>query len=187
MLLNTLIRQNLASLHLAFILLICGITIKAQDTIPYKIIIDGKLKWSDFTGVIDRNSNFWATTYWNVHYKYKIIQFHMDTVKIDLEVWPALKENSWVLPDKETTELLAHEQGHFDFARLLTLQFKKEAGSTVLLMNNYSRKLDSIFNADLDNIKQMEIQYDNETNHMWNRAAQKRWNKKISDMLQAEE
>jgi len=33
----------------------------------------------------------------------------------------------------------------------------------------------------------MEIQYDKETNHMWNRPAQKRWNDKIADMLKAAE
>lgn len=168
-------------------LLLFSITSKAQDTIPEKLIPDGKLKWSDYTGDIDKHSTYWATTYWNVHYKYRIVQFHQDTVEVDLQVWPALQGNSWVFPNKESAELLQHEQGHYDFARLLTLNFKKEADSTVLLMNNYSRKLDSIFNAALNNIRQMEIQYDNETNHMWNRIEQKRWNKKIGDMLKAAE
>jgi len=183
MLLNSLTKQKIAFLYLLFILLISCIAIKAQDTIPDKIIAGGKLEWSDYTGEIDKNSNYWATTHWFVHYKYEIIQFHGDTVKIDLQVWPALQGNSWVLPDKKTTELLQHEQGHFDFARLLSLEFKKEAGSTVLLINNCDRKLDSIFNTTLNNIKQMEIQYDDETNHMWNRTEQKKWNKKIADML----
>jgi len=187
MLLHSLIKQNLVFLHLFFMPMIFTVAVQAQDTIPYKVITDGKLKWSDYTGEVDKYSTYWATTYWNVHYKYKIVQFHHDTVTIDLQVWPALQENSWALPDKETTELLQHEQGHYDFALLLTLEFKKEADSTTLLMNNYNRKLDSIFNATLNNIQQMEIQYDNETNHMWNRPAQKRWNDKIADMLKAAE
>ncbi|HEX5152349.1 MAG TPA: hypothetical protein VFW07_12935 [Parafilimonas sp.] len=187
MLLNSLIKQNLAFLHLVCMLLISGIAIKAQDTLHEKLIAGGKLQWSDYTGEVDKHSAYWATTFWYVHYKYKIIQAHGDTVKIDLQVWPALQEKSWVLPDKKSPELLQHEQGHFDLARLLTAEFKKEAGSTALLMNNYSRKLDSIFNAALTNIKQMEIQYDKETNHMWNRDAQERWNKKIADMLEAVE
>lgn len=185
MLLNSLTKQKIAFLYLLFILLISCIAIKAQDKIPDKIITGGKLEWSDYTGEIDKNSIYWATTHWFVHYKYEIIQFHGDTVKIDLQVWPALQGNSWVLPDKKTTELLQHEQGHFDFARLLSFEFKKEAGSTVLLINNCDRKLDSIFNAALSNIKQMEIQYDDETNHMRNRTEQKKWNKKIADMLKA--
>src|SRR6476659_5465978 len=67
MLLNSLIKQKIAFLSLLFILLIPGITIKAQATIPDQIIVDGKLKWSDYTGGIDRNSNYWATTHWYVH------------------------------------------------------------------------------------------------------------------------
>jgi len=187
MLLNFFIKQNLVFWHLVFMLLTFSITSIAQDINPERIIPDGKLKWSDYTGKVDQHSTYWSTTYWYVHYKYRVIQLQGDTVKVDLQSWPALQERSWVLPSKRSAELLQHEQGHFDLARLLALEFKQEAGSTVLLRNNYSRKLDSIFNADLYDIKQMEIQYDTETNHMWDRAAQERWNKKIADMIKAAE
>jgi predicted secreted Zn-dependent protease len=102
-------------------------------------------------------------------------------------VWTALQENSWVMPDKKSKELLRHEQGHFDFGRLLALEFEKQADSTLLRINNCGHKLDSIFNSIFNNIKQMNAQYDKDTNHMLNRKEQKRRNKKIADMLKAAE
>jgi hypothetical protein len=181
-------KQKIIFLMLCLCLPVCCIsTIKAQDSIPQKIIPEGKLQWSDFMDEADKNSEYWADTYWYVQYKYNILEFRGDTVIINLNVWPSLKTNSWVLPDKETDELLQHEQVHFDFARLVAFKFKNEAGSTILFKYNYPQKLDSIFNSILTNIMQMEKQYDDETNHMLNKPEQQRWNKKIADMLKEEE
>jgi len=184
---DSLLKQKITFFLLTFFILICCVLTKAQDTITVsdKRIIGGKLKWSDYTGQVDKSSNYWANTLWNVHYKDTIIQTHGDTVKLDLQVWTALQENSWVLPEKESKELQHHEQGHFDFGRLLALEFEKQADSTVLHINNCRHKLDSIFNSILNNVRQMNVQYDKDTNHMWNRKEQKRWNKKIADMLKA--
>lgn len=180
-------KQTLISFLLIFGFAFCISTIKAQDSLQDKLIEDGKLKWSDFAGKRDTISTYWATTNWYVRYKYSINHFQKDTVILDMNVWLFLKANSWVLVDKESDELLQHEQGHFDFARLLALEFKNEASSTVLLFGNYKYKLDSIFNALLTKISQMEIQYDKETNHMWNREEQELWNEKISAMLKEAE
>jgi hypothetical protein len=189
MFINSLLKQKTAFLLLQICLLLASGTsaVKAQDTIPNKPILNGKLQWNDYSGQVDKNSTYWASTHWYVHYKYKILQYLGDTVIIDLQVWPALKADSWVLPDKKTDELLQHEQGHFDFARLLVLQFKKETDSIVFLKYNYILKLDSIFNSLLNNIVQTEKQYDNETNHMLNKPEQEKWNEKLSLMLKAEE
>ena len=79
---------------------------------------------------------------------------------------------------REGFTVLEAEQGHFDFARLLTLEFKKAIRSTILLKTNYTSKIDSIFNAILASIREMEIQYDKETDHMLNAKKQKLWIKK---------
>ncbi|RYY19518.1 MAG: DUF922 domain-containing protein [Cytophagaceae bacterium] len=155
----------------------------AQATDVEKIIENNKLSWSDFSGQVNESSKYWATTNWRVTYKYKIVPLHKDTVVIDLSVTPVLKATSWVLPDRKSAELLVHEQGHFDFGLLVAAEFKKAIKSTVLLRSDYNQKVSFIFNSILSNVKQLEIQYDEETNHMKNKKEQLRWNVKISEML----
>ena len=156
----------------------------AQAVDADKVIENNKLSWSDFSGPLDETSKYWATTNWRVTYKYKAF-FRKDTATIDLIVTPVLKATSWVLPDKKSDELLVHEQGHFDFGLLVAAEFKKVIKSTVLLRSDYSQKISFIFNHILGNVKQLEIQYDEETNHMKNKKEQLRWNTKISEILKA--
>ena len=170
---------------LCFISFAKGTRCNAQDTDVDKVIENNKLSWSDFSGQVDENSKYWATTNWRVIYKYKTLPFHRDTVAIDLSVTPVLKATSWVLPDKKSAELLAHEQGHFDFGLLLAAEFKKAIKSTVLLRSDYNQKIGFVFNSILSSVKQLEVQYDEETNHMKNKKEQLRWNAKISEMLRA--
>ena len=158
----------------------CG----AQAIDADEIIENNKLRWSDFAGPIDETSKYWARTNWRVAYKYKAF-FRKDTVTVDLIATPVLKATSWVLPDKKSDELLVHEQGHFDFGLLVAAEFEKAIKSTVLLRSDYSQKISFIFNSIIGNVKQLEIQYDEETNHMKNKKEQLRWNTKISEMLKA--
>lgn len=160
-------------------------TCNAQTIDEGKVIESNKLSWSDFSGQVDENSKYWATTSWRVIYRYKTLPFHKDTVAIDLSVIPVLKETSWVLPDKKSAELLMHEQGHFDFGLLVAAEFKRAIKSTVLLRSDYNQKISFVFNSILSNVKQLEVQYDEETNHMKNKKEQLRWNAKISEMLRA--
>src|SRR5580700_2740475 len=79
-----------------------------------KTIPDGKLDWKYYTGQIDHNSGYWANTNCGINYKFSVMPSFKDTVKILLHVWTVLKNDSWVLPDKKSSELLEHEQGHLD-------------------------------------------------------------------------
>lgn len=148
-----------------------------------KIIPGDTLKWEYFTAKPDSNSNYWAETNWAVYYKYKIASFHVDTVTVDLKVWHVLKENSWVLKDKETEQLLHHEQGHFNLAIACGEEFKKAMDTTVLMIYNYDQKIDSVFNTVLKNITRLNVQYDKETNHMYNIEQQKQWDEKIMMLI----
>ena len=148
-----------------------------------KTIADGKLEWKYYTGQIDHNSSYWANTNCIVNYKFSVTPTLNDTVKILLHSWVVLKNDSWVLPDKKSSELLEHEQGHLDFAILCSLEFDKAVKSTTFLINNYSQKIDSLFKVTLNKYKLLEVQYDTETNHMIDRSKQAEWNKTLETML----
>ena len=175
-------------LHLIYFLLMILFTCCFTKTVcaqpaSDKVIPDDKLKWEYYTVKPDSDSNFWATTLWNVYYKYHVISFHFDTIKIQLQTWHTLRSDSWVLKDKESDELLHHEQGHFNTAILFEEEFKKAIDTTTLLLNNYDRKIDSVYNTVLQDIRELNVQYDKETNHMWDKEAQKHWDEKINDMI----
>jgi hypothetical protein len=161
--------------------------VAAQASTDDKIISGDTLKWEYFTGKPDSTSNFWATTNWGVYYKYTITSFHADTIKINLKVWHVLKGNSWILPEKESDQLLHHEQGHFNLAILCEDEFKKAIDTTTFLMTGYDQKINLIFNSVLNNIAEMEKQYDKETNHMYNLDEQKQWDEKIKKMIKETE
>ncbi|HLY72451.1 MAG TPA: hypothetical protein VKR53_22135 [Puia sp.] len=151
-----------------------------------KTIPDGKLEWNYYTGQVDYNSRYWANTNCGINYKFSIIPTFNDTVKILLHSWIVLKNDSWVLPDKKSNELLEHEQGHLDFAILCSLEFEKVVKSSTFLKINYSQKIDSLFKVTLNKYKMLEVQYDTETNHMLDRNKQAEWNKTLETMLKSQ-
>ena len=147
----------------------------------------GKISWSDFTGSAEPGSPYWARTEWRVTYKYKYKPWrpYSDTVKVDLDVQPLLKNTSWVIPNRQGDELLLHEQGHFNFALLLAARFKKAADAAVFTKVDHEQKLQVLFTQSLLDVKQLEEQYDSETNHMRNKIAQLAWNLKMEAWLKA--
>ena len=148
-----------------------------------KLIPGDKLKWEYYTGKPDSASGYWSSTYWTVFYHYKIASIRADTVKINVQLSHFLRGDSWVLQNKESDELLHHEQGHFNLAIVFETKFKQAIDTTTLLFFNYDKKIDSLYNAVLSNIRDMNVQYDKETNHMWNKEEQKRWDDKIAAMM----
>nr|GFC89441.1 hypothetical protein [Tanacetum cinerariifolium] len=81
--------------------------------------------------------------------------------------------------------LLLHEQGHYDMALLLAAIFKKQVGILVLRRGTYSQQVRELFAGILQEIKQLEVQYDVETEHRKNAAAQLVWDQKIALLLRA--
>jgi predicted secreted Zn-dependent protease len=148
-----------------------------------RIIPNGKLEWKYFTGQVDTNSTYWANTHCNINYRYIVTPSTGDTAKIILFSWAVLKNDSWIKPDRESDELLEHEQGHLNFAMACSLEFAKTIRNAVLLKTNYKQKIDSVFKAILGRYNRMEVQYDTETNHMFNRIKQAEWNKTLETML----
>ncbi|WP_460913524.1 DUF922 domain-containing protein [Spirosoma areae] len=156
---------------------------QVQPEYTSKIIANGKLKWEDFSGPVDPTSTYAATTHYQIVYTYKVISIRGSEVSLNLQVSTRLRGNSWVKPTQRSDELLAHEQGHFDIARIHALKFKKAILSTVLLKDTYREKINLVFQLHLTNAKLMGLQYDEETNHSLNKSEQKKWSQKLNDLL----
>jgi|GEM_PF-3012169 len=153
------------------------------QSVSDRIISGDSLSWAYYSIKSDSDSSYWANTVWAVYYKYKIVSFRFDTVKVELQTTRVLKGESWVLREKQSDELLRHEQVHFNMGILFELEFKYEVASTTLFIDDYGQKVDSVFNAVLKNIMDLNVEYDNETHHMWNKSKQQLWKAKIEEKI----
>jgi hypothetical protein len=135
---------------------------------------DKQIQWSDFSGKIE-NMPYNAYIYWNVDYSIRKLRFISDTAKVEVKVTCRINKRSWVKPDNKSDELLNHERGHFSIAQILSLELTNEYKRNFYLKQNYRYKIDSIFYAVKRPYTEMELRYDAETRHMYDTAAQNKW------------
>lgn len=170
-------------------LLLASSAARSQTAAPgTRLVPTGKLAWTDFTGVVDANSSYWAHTGWRVSYTYRPVRFRHDTVQLEVQVQPALLAGDcWVRPGRQSDGLLAHEQGHYDMALLLAAIFKKQVGLLLLKRDTYPQQVRELYTGILEEIKRLEVQYDTETEHRKNGPAQLVWEQKLALLLKAAE
>lgn len=150
-------------------------SLPAQTVIINGEKINRPLRWADFTGNPDNNTDLFAYTYWYVTYKWGPFSFKADTVKWKVEVTLELEKRSWQKPEKVSDSLLAHEQGHFNIGLLFARTFLQRVNNTVFFRHNYEARIAEIFKEELEKFRQLEIKYDQETDHFTNREQQQKW------------
>jgi hypothetical protein len=156
-----------------------------------EIIINGKpgnrpLIWSDFAGKQDKESTKDAYTYWNITYGHQGAVFKGDTVvfkelKVKLEL---NSRESWRKKEKESPELLKHEQGHFDIGRLFATELQQAFATEVFLRKDSQPRLQKIFSEALKKYTDLGLKYDKETDHSKNKPEQQKWNLLFETQLQ---
>ncbi len=172
--------------YICMALLIC----MASLAFSQEIIINGlnknrPLTWDDFKGVPDKSSYYDANTYWNITYNINGISFKGDTAKINrFSVILKLNENfCWVKPEKQTSILLKHEQGHFDLGLICQREITTQLNNTVFLKADFQNKIPTIFSSILEKYRLLGIQYDEQTDHSKNQAMQDKWNSFFAEAL----
>lgn len=167
-----------------FFLLLYNCALSAQTVIINGEKTNRPLRWEDFTGSPDNNTDLYAYTYWYVSYKWGPFQYKGDTVKWKVEVILELEKRSWRKQDKVTDSLLQHEQGHFNIGLLFAAAFKKRVDKTPFFRHNYETRIAEIFREELEKYRALEKEYDKETEHFHNREQQKKWDRFLSKELE---
>lgn len=93
------------------------------------------------------------------------------------------KQESWMKEKGKTAYILTHEQHHFDISYLNTLLFIKKLKQTKFNQENYMEQLKDIYKKVVQDMKNMQHQYDEETGNGINTARQEDWNKKIDEQV----
>ncbi len=145
-----------------------------------------KLVWEDFSGKPNPNQEHHAaSTQSGITYTWSY-ETKSDSIDLKFEVFANFYPNSsWVIPEKKTSYLLAHEQLHFNiselYARKLFRTFK-----AYVPMRNIRRDLTRIYQQIELERKKTQILYDRETNHGLLKEAQQEWEMRIAKELNDE-
>jgi hypothetical protein len=96
-----------------------------------------------------------------------------------------LKNSTWVRDLALNDYSLNHEQRHFDIARLITERFKRKLTPETLTLTDYNSEIQYQFIESFRDMNELQKQYDRETQHGINQAAQAYWNQKIDAELRS--
>lgn len=93
-----------------------------------------------------------------------------------------VRDASWVRAGRDAVTL-NHEQRHFDIVKLVAERFKQQAAPGRLTVADYNSQLQYQFLESWRQMTAMQEQYDRETRHGLDGAAQQRWNQQIDQDL----
>ena len=150
-----------------------------DDTVFYDP--ERPLAWTDFKGR-PRMGNFAASIFASIAYEgnSRLVD---GAVEIDLFFKTyMLKSSSWVRGTNNAYGL-NHEQRHFDIAQLITERLKIKLSKMTLLPHNFDREVSFEFLEAYREMNRLQEDYDRETSHGMNNAAQLRWDVRIDDEL----
>ena len=93
------------------------------------------------------------------------------------------KSAAWVKCEGRNDYALGHEQRHFDIAKIVARHFQQALMTMKIPADNYDGYINVQYLDSYREMNQLQDQYDNETSHGMNAAAQERWNGRIEKEL----
>lgn len=155
---------------------------KEGDTIYYAV--NRPVKWIDFQSKTPA-SRYDAEVFPGIGYD-EHTEIINGIVNIHLSIKAYLPKSAcWVKDGDRNDYALNHEQRHFDIVKIIAEHFKQKLKAENLPVSNF----DGFINVDyLDAFREMndmQKQYDDETRHGIDTAAQQHWNDRIDKELKA--
>jgi len=140
------------------------------------------LRWTDFTGR-PRTGQYAAAVFPSFAYHGQP-RVRNEVVELDmtLQVF-VVRSSSWVGLGHETAVNLNHEQRHFDIVKLVAERFRRKATADSLTVEDYNSILQLQYLKSFTEMNRLQDQYDNETRHGQDDAAQEHWNRRIDTEL----
>ena len=93
------------------------------------------------------------------------------------------KSACWVKNYSRTPAALSHEQLHFDIVKIISERYKRQLLQTSLPVEEYDGVIHAAYYKFYHQMNVMQEDYDNETRHGQDAAAQLGWERKIKDEL----
>ncbi len=150
------------------------------DTVYYAT--NRPLTWDDFQSKVAAMS-YAAEVFPTIGY-----DEHKEVVKGVIKVTVVVKVSfpksaAWAGEAGKSDYTLNHEQRHFDIAKIAAGRFEQRIKNRTLTVDNYEAIINEEYLDAYREMSEMQRQYDNETAHGANRAAQEQWNRRITGEL----
>lgn len=150
------------------------------DTIYYSP--SRPLTWKDFQSKIRPDGPFDAVVMPGFGYELnESIKGGVIHVQLALKTYVA-KSDSWA-GGTRNSYALAHEQRHFDIARIITKQYQQKITNAALTPDTYQAFISMQYLDSYRDMNAMQRAYDKETRHGLDTYAQSGWNKKVAELL----
>jgi hypothetical protein len=157
------------------------ITNVADDSLFYTPV--QPLAWSDFHGRPTKPSNFAASVFPSFAYEGKSeVKDGVIHLDLTMKVY-VLRASSWAKETVKNAYGLNHEQRHFDIVKLVAERFKQKLTPERLNLEDYNSIIQYEYIESFREMNRLQEQYDNETRHGLDEAAQARWNQRIDEEL----
>lgn len=169
------IRGNVALL-LLFILLVAGKApgkFKTWDA-------HNKLTWKDFKDTLITDSHRAAATNSGIRLDFTQTEQNSLTVNAICAMYP---DGSWVDSTRKSDYILLHEQYHFNITEYWCRKLKKDLAAARYSTKNFKEKIELIRKDDYSQCRDMQIEYDKETKHSEISEEQKKWERKVDELL----
>jgi hypothetical protein len=137
-----------------------------------------KLKWEDFKAAPDKNSPNAAETSSTIKFDYsyngKELKYHINCQFDKNKSWGRVK----------TDYILSHEQGHFDITEIFARKLNKSMKEySIGKLGDLTKDVTRIYENSMNQLHNMQVAYDSETNNSINKIKQEEWIKKIDTEL----
>jgi hypothetical protein len=148
-----------------------------NDTVFYSP--DRPLTWADFQAPVPRTTRYAAQVFPTIGYEGggRMVNGEL-VISLKIKTWNP-KSSSWVMASARTPYTLNHEQRHFDVARIAAEGFRQRIRPDSLTIEDYNSQIQYQFIEAFRDMGRLQTQYDGETNHGIDQAAQARWNQRI--------
>lgn len=135
-----------------------------------------QLKWEDFKGEPDENSNAAAVTASGITFSYSIEKSSVHGVtgfstKAFAYFYP---KHSWHKKDVVNSHILKHEQFHFNITELNVRYFQEQI-SKLKASSKIANQLNALLKQANIDLEKMQKLYDAETNYFINKVEQQKW------------
>jgi len=150
------------------------------DSIYYAI--NRPLTWDDFKSKVG-SGGFDAEVYPNIGYDQRA-EVAKGIINVELVIKVCLpKSAAWVRDGSRNDYSLNHEQRHFDIVKLVAEHFKKKLSTENLTVDNYEGIINVEYLEAYREMDTLQKQYDDESRHGSDQAAQQQWNRRIDKEL----
>ncbi len=141
---------------------------------------DFKLQWSDFKGKPKPVGDAVATTVSGILFGFSTTKSSSRLVDYSFNVTAHFyPEKSWIVNETLSNIVLAHERLHFDITELYARKFRQRI-INFKFTNAINNEMQSIHNAIIKELSELQNKYDAETNHSQNIEKQIAWQKLIA-------